>query len=150
MTTRRKYWLHISSTNQATSQVNAAVSPQTARNFGLNAYAWLASIVPAVFSSKPSTLVQDTGLLTNPVFVQDLAIWLPLLITAALATWRRQAWGILITGAMLAMFVLESIGIATDQWFGSQAAPLSNAASMSMVPVFAVVAVISALPLIWY
>jgi hypothetical protein len=73
-----------------------------------------------------------------------------LLITAALATWRRQAWGMLVTGAMLAMFVLESIGIATDQWFGSQAAPLSNAASMSMVPVFAVVAVISALPLIWY
>src|SRR5450759_1683722 len=35
MTTRPKYWLHISSTNQATSQVNTAVSPQTARNFGL-------------------------------------------------------------------------------------------------------------------
>src|SRR5664280_2170462 len=35
MSTRRKYWLHISSTNQATSQVNTAVSPQTARNFGL-------------------------------------------------------------------------------------------------------------------
>src|ERR1019366_7443565 len=35
MTTRHKYWLHISSTNQATSQVNTAVSPQTARNFGL-------------------------------------------------------------------------------------------------------------------
>jgi len=37
MTTRRKYWLHISSTNQATSQVNTAASPQTARNFGLAA-----------------------------------------------------------------------------------------------------------------
>src|SRR5665647_2690190 len=37
MTTRRKYWLHISSTNQATSQVNTAASPQTARNFGLGA-----------------------------------------------------------------------------------------------------------------
>src|SRR5674476_288822 len=35
MTTRRKYWLHISSTNQATSQVNTASSPQTARNFGI-------------------------------------------------------------------------------------------------------------------
>src|ERR1035437_10523081 len=35
MTTRRKYWLHISSTNQATSQVSTAASPQTARNFGL-------------------------------------------------------------------------------------------------------------------
>src|ERR1019366_6380787 len=35
MTTRLKYWLHISSANQATPQVNTAVSPQTARNFGL-------------------------------------------------------------------------------------------------------------------
>src|SRR5674476_109667 len=35
MTTRRKYWLHISSTDQETSQVNTAVSRQTARNFGL-------------------------------------------------------------------------------------------------------------------
>jgi len=116
----------------------------------LNAYAWLASIIPAVFSTEPSTLVQDTGLLTNPVYVQDLAIWLPLLITSALATWRRKPWGMLVTGAMLAMFVLESIGIAADQWFGSLAAPLSSAASMSMVPTFTVAAVISAVPLILY
>src|ERR1035437_1680846 len=40
MTTRRKYWLHISSTNQATSQVNTASSPQTARNFGLGSGTW--------------------------------------------------------------------------------------------------------------
>src|SRR5664280_124566 len=35
ITTRRKYWLHISSTNQAKPQVNTEVSPQNARNFGL-------------------------------------------------------------------------------------------------------------------
>src|SRR5665647_638254 len=35
ITTRRKYWLHISSTDQAKPQVNTEVSPQTARNFGL-------------------------------------------------------------------------------------------------------------------
>jgi hypothetical protein len=116
----------------------------------LNAYAWLAQIVPAVVGGEPNSLVKDTGLLTNPVFVQDLAIWLPLLITAAVATWRRQAWGMMITGAMLVMFVLESIGIATDQWFGSQAAPGSSSASPAMVPVFATVAVISALPLLSY
>ena len=116
----------------------------------LNAYAWLASIIPAVLSTEPSTLVQDTGLLTNPVYVQDLAIWLPLLFTSALATWRRKPWGMLVTGAMLAMFVLESIGIAADQWFGSLAAPLSSAASMSMVPTFTVAAVISAVPLNLY
>ena len=116
----------------------------------LNAYAWLAQIVPAMFTSDPGTLLQDTGLLTNPVFVQDLAIWLPLLTAAAIASWNRKPWGLLITGAMLTMFVLESIGIATDQWFGSNADPLSPSASMSAVPAFAVVAVIIALPLGWY
>ena len=116
----------------------------------LNAYAWLASIIPAVLSTEPGTLVQDTGLLTNPVYVQDLAIWLPLLVTSALATWRRETWGMLVTGAMVAMFVLESIGIATDQWFGSLAAPLSSAASMSMVPTFAVAALITAVPFAVY
>ena len=115
-----------------------------------NAYAWLSKIVPALFRSDPGSLVQDTGLLTNPVFVQDLAIWLPLLMTAALAAWHRQTWGLLVSGAMLAMFVLESIGIATDQWFGAKAAPLSSAASMSMVPAFLILALISAIPLIWY
>jgi hypothetical protein len=116
----------------------------------LNAYAWLASIIPAVLSSEPSTLVQDTGLLTNPVYIQDLAIWLPLLATSALAMWRRETWGMLVTGAMVAMFVLESIGIAADQWFGSLAAPLSSAASMSMVPTFSIAALITAVPLILY
>jgi hypothetical protein len=116
----------------------------------LNTLAWLAKIVPATFSSNPATVLGDTGLLTNPVFVQDLAIWLPLLTTAALAARHREVWGVLVTGAMLAMFVLESLSIATDQWFGSRADPLSNAASMSMVPVFAVVALLTALPLVAY
>jgi hypothetical protein len=116
----------------------------------MNGYAWLAQITPALVDNQPHTLVQDTGLLTNPVFVQDLAIWLPLLITAAIATWHRQVWGTLVTGAMLAMFVLESIGIATDQWFGSHAAPLSVSASMSAVPAFAALAAVTAVPLVWY
>lgn len=92
----------------------------------------------------------DTGLLTNPVYVQDLAVWLPLLTAAAVATWRRRTWGLLVTGAMLVMFVLESAGIATDQWFGSQADPTSGSASMSAVPVFAVLALVLAVPVVWY
>jgi hypothetical protein len=116
----------------------------------LNAVVWLAQIIPAVLSPDPMTLLEDTGLLTNPVFVQDLAIWLPLLVTAAIAGWRRQSWGLLVTGALLAMFVLESIGIATDQWFGSRADPTSAAASMSIVPVFVVLALVIAVPFVWY
>jgi hypothetical protein len=98
-----------------------------------------------VFSSNPRAVVSDSGLLTNPVYIQDLAIWLPLLATAAVAAWRHQVWGQLITGAMLALFVLESISISVDQWFGSRADPTSS--SMAMVPAFAVIALVTAVPL---
>ena len=116
----------------------------------LNTLAWLSGILPAVLSSTPRAFLVETGLLTNPVYVQDLAVWLPLLVTAAVAAWRRQVWGQLITAAMLALFVLESISISVDQWFGSQADPTSSAASMAMVPAFAVLAVVTAVPLAWF
>ena len=108
----------------------------------VNAAVWLAAIVPALLSSDPASLMKGTGLLTNPVYVQDLAIWLPLLTAAALACWHRRAWGLLVTGAMLVMLTLEGIGVATDQWFGSRADPTSPAASMTMVPAFAALAVV--------
>jgi hypothetical protein len=116
----------------------------------LNASAWLSQIVPAVFSSRPTSVLDGTGLLTNPVYVQDLAIWLPLLAAAAVACWRRQTWGLLTTAAMLALFVLESISISVDQWFGSHADPTSPVSSMSMVPVFALVAALTAGLLAWF
>jgi hypothetical protein len=116
----------------------------------LNASAWLFKIVPAMFSSRPASVLDGTGLVTNPVYVQDLAIWLPLLAAAAVACWRRESWGLLITAAVLALFVLESISISVDQWFGSIADPSSPVASMSMVPAFAAVAAITACVLAWF
>jgi hypothetical protein len=115
----------------------------------LNAAAWLNGIVPAVLSDDPTAFpfLTETGLLTNPVYIQDLAIWLPLLATAAVAAWRHHVWGQLVTAAMLAMFVLESISISVDQYFGSRADPAFSEASMTMVPVFAAVALVTAVPL---
>jgi hypothetical protein len=115
----------------------------------LNAGAWLARIVPAVLSSRPTSVLDGSGLLTNPVYVQDLAIWLPLLATAAVACWRRAPWGFLVTVAMLAMFVLESTSIAVDQWFGSHADPSSTVSSLSVVPAFAAIAVVLAGLVAW-
>jgi hypothetical protein len=130
------------------SRVSAGMPARFVAGFALaiagsNAAVWLSAIVPALLQSRPESLMKGTGLLTNPVYVQDLAIWLPLLAAAAVACWHRRAWGLLVTGAMLAMFTLEGIGVATDQWFGSRADPFSPAASMTMVPVFAVVAVVT-------
>ncbi|WP_297342500.1 hypothetical protein [Amnibacterium sp.] len=117
---------------------------------GLNALAWLTRILPATFSDHPRAMLTDSGLLTNPVYIQDLAIWLPVLATAAVAAWRHRTWGELTTGAMLALFVLESISIAVDQWFGSHADPTSSVSSLVMVPIFAVVAVATAVPVVLF
>jgi hypothetical protein len=116
----------------------------------MNAVVWLSAIVPALLDSHPASLMKGTGLLTNPVYVQDLAIWLPLFTTAAVGCWRRRAWGLLVTGAMLVMFTLEGIGVATDQWFGSRADPTSPAASMMVVPAFAALAVVTGTVLALY
>jgi hypothetical protein len=116
----------------------------------LNALAWLGQIVPALVDGQPGRIVKDTGLLTNPVFVQDLSVWLPLGAIAALACWRRHVWGQLVAAAMLVMLVLESFGVAADQWFGSRADPTSESASLGAVPLFVAMAVLIAIPLAWY
>jgi hypothetical protein len=116
----------------------------------MNAAAWFAAIVPALLGSDPASLMKGTGLLTNPVYVQDLAVWLPLLTVAAVACWHQRVWGLLVTGAMLVMLTLEGIGVATDQWFGSRADPTSPAASMSVVPAFAALAVVTGTVLALY
>jgi hypothetical protein len=116
----------------------------------LNAGAWLSQIVPAVLSSRPTSVLDGTGLVTNPIYVQDLGIWLPLLAAAAVACWRGESWGVLVTAAMLALFVLESVSISVDQWFGSHADPASSVSSLAMVPVFAIIAAATAGLLAWF
>lgn len=113
----------------------------------LNALLWLRTIVPAILSDEPMSHLAGTGLTTNPVFVQDLAIWLPLAVVAAYWLWHRRPWGYTIVGGVLVMWVIESISIAADQWFGSQADPASTVVSATMVPAFAVLALIGLVPL---
>lgn len=116
----------------------------------VNALVWLRTIVPAMLSDSPSAFLEGSGMTTNPVFVQDLALWLPLLMVAAWWLWKRRPWGELIVGAMLVMLVLESIGIAADQWFGTMADPSTPFASMAAVPLFSVLAIVGAVPLAFY
>jgi len=116
----------------------------------LNALAWLRNVVPGVLSNTPPAWLDGTGLGTNPVYVLDLAFWLPLMAVAAVWLWRRRPWGYLVVGSILTMWVIESVGVAVDQWFGHAADPSSTVASAAMVPVFAVLALVSLLPLYLY
>ena len=112
----------------------------------LNAAAWLARIIPAVARDGAPAYLRGTGLPVNVVYVQDLALWLPLLAVAAAWLWRRRPWGYLLAGAGLVMWVLESVSIAVDQWYGHAAAPASPVASGALVPAFAVLAAIGLIP----
>lgn len=117
---------------------------------GLNVLLWMRTIVPAVVSATPASFLDGSGMTTNPVFVQDLAVWLPMMAVAAAWLWRRRPWGELIVGTVLVMWVIEGLSIACDQWFGANADPNTNFASAAMTPAFLVLAAIGLIPLVFY
>jgi hypothetical protein len=116
----------------------------------LNALMWLRTIVPAIAGDRPASVLDGTGIATNPVFVQDLAIWLPLAVVAGVWLLRPAAWGYLVVGGLLAMWILESATIAVDQWFGSQADPASPVAAASMVLPLGTLVVVGLVPLVLF
>jgi hypothetical protein len=73
------------------------------------------TIVGAIGDPRPSEFLDKAGLTTNPVFIQDLALWLPLMAVAVWRLWHRRPWGALVTASVLTMWVIESVGIAADQ-----------------------------------
>ena len=100
----------------------------------LNALAWLTRIVPTLTAGGQAAFLRGTGLPTNPVYVQDLALWLPLTAVAAAWLWQRRPWGYVLIGGTLVMWILESAGIAVDQWYGHAADPASPVASAVLTP----------------
>ncbi len=113
----------------------------------LNTLAWLGGITPALLGDAPGDMTAGMGVATNPVYVQDLAVWLPLATVGAWWLWHRRVWGTVVTGSLLTLWVIESVGIAVDQWFGHRADPGSDLASGSVVLPFLVAAVVTAVAL---
>jgi hypothetical protein len=116
----------------------------------LNTLVWLRTIVPATLAHDPTSFLDGTGIATNPIFVQDLVFWLPSAALIGWLTWTRRRWGALLAGAYLLYGVLESIGVAVDQWFGTTADPTSPHANMDGVYLFGVLAVIGLGALLYY
>lgn len=112
----------------------------------LNAVAWIARILPTIGDDDPSSIMDGSGLTTNPVIVQDLALWLPLAIVAAVLLWRRTAVGHLAAGVLLVTWVLEGITVATDQWFGHRADPTTEWATLGAMWLFVGLTVVMLVP----
>lgn len=112
----------------------------------LNAAAWLARVLPATFDDDPTAWLAGTGLTTNPVIVQDLAFWLPVMAWLGWGAWKSHPPAVALATAGLVFWVVESLGVAVDQWWGHQADPASSWASANAVVMFAVMALVGLLP----
>ena len=114
---------------------------------GLNALLWLANVVPALGDPHPTPMLAGTGVTTNAIYVQDLAVWLPLMAVAAAWLWRRQARGAVVVLAGLGLWCIEAVSIAVDQSFGVAADPSSTVVSTALVVPSLVLAVVGLVPL---
>ena len=116
----------------------------------LNLLAWLRTIVPALGADDPSSFMEGSGVVTNPIFVQDMVFWFPMAALGAWWLWNGRPWGVPVVGAWLVYGLLESIGVATDQWFGYRADPDTTFATMGGMWLFIALAVIGLIPLYFF
>ena len=114
----------------------------------LNATAWLARVVPATLDEDPTAWLAGTGLTTNPVIAQDLALWLPVMAWLGWGVWKARPPLVALAAAGLVFWVVEFLGVAVDQWWGHQADPSSTWASSGAVPMFVALALVGLLPTI--
>lgn len=113
---------------------------------GLNALVWLWTVVPALLSPRPADVLNGSGLATNPVYVQDLALHLPAMAVFGYWLWHRRPRGALLAGAGLVFWVIQSVTVSIGQELGFLADPRSPLSSSTAVPVFAVVALVNLVP----
>lgn len=85
----------------------------------LNAIAWGSTLMPVLLSDDPRSMLAGTGLTTNPVYVQDLAFWLPAIGWVAVGMWNAHGPRAALGAAVLCYWVLEAVSVAADQWWGT-------------------------------
>jgi hypothetical protein len=79
----------------------------------LFALLWLSEDVPAMIENRPSATLVDAGLLTNPVHVLDLSLFLPVTVLAGVLLRRGHAWGHVLAPMVLTAMAAISAGIVS-------------------------------------
>jgi hypothetical protein len=74
---------------------------------------WLSQDLPATLNGAPPKELRDAGLLTNPVHVVDLALFLPAAMLAGLLLRRGRAWGQVLAPIVLCAMAGISLGIVS-------------------------------------
>jgi hypothetical protein len=74
-------------------------------------FLWLSEDIPALLTGSTPQTVLVNGLLTNPVHVLDMALYLPAMMLTAILLWRRKLLGYILALPMLVFSILTGIGI---------------------------------------
>jgi hypothetical protein len=75
-------------------------------------FTWLSDILPAIINSAVPTSIHEAGLLTNPVYVLDLAIFLPLVFVTGILTLKGNSFALNLAPTLLVFFILMDVTIA--------------------------------------
>ena len=102
----------------------------------LFALLWLSELVPATFSGEPPRSIVTAGLVTNPIYVIDLAVVLPGMIVVGMAALRGREQGLSLVLSALTFSVLMGSSIIAASIFMLMTGDVSG-----VVPLLAVTAV---------
>lgn len=72
---------------------------------------WLREDIPALVAGGIPPSVTQANLLTNPVHILDLGLYLPAMFITALLLWRRKLFGYLFAGPLLVFSILMGTAI---------------------------------------
>lgn len=112
----------------------------------LFALLWLSQDIPAMLAGKAPQSVTANGLLTNPVHVLDLGLYLPAMIITAVLLRRRKFLGYLFAIPLLMFSILTGIGIvAIDVVTGIRGMPTSLGVDLFIAAITAVSLILSVL-----
>jgi hypothetical protein len=72
---------------------------------------WLSQDIPAIIGGTVPAAVSEAGLLTNPIHVLDLALYLPAIVISGLSLLRNRTLGHVFSFPLVSFAILELLGI---------------------------------------
>lgn len=103
--------------------------------------AWMKDIIPAILGNTSPTTIVQAGVPSNPVYVLDLGFLIPLYVLSAIWLLHRQAWGYLLAGVLLVLNAVLGLSIVSSALFQYAS---DHSTSLAVVPMFGIIAVVSA------